>query len=88
MQISFDNQNDIHIFIHVQTILGRKLIVDEMYELMHKVAQLSVSAESEHVRQQSRQVGIDHMAPYDYHMESCDCHVTYYGLACDHVIVM
>lgn len=45
------------ISLDVQTILGRRLIVGEIYELMNKVAELSVTAESEHVRQQSRQVG-------------------------------
>ena len=33
------------------------MIVREIYEVMNKVAELSVTAESEHGRQQSRQVG-------------------------------
>ena len=40
----------------MQAILGRKLVTSEIYELMHKVCELSVKSDSEYIRQQCRQV--------------------------------
>ena len=39
-----------------QAILGRKLVVDDMHKLMYKIAQLSVTSDSDTTRQQCRQV--------------------------------
>ena len=47
---------DVACLLFLQAILGRKLVVGEMYEVMMKVASLSLTSDSEHVRLQSRQV--------------------------------
>lgn len=40
-----------------QAILGRKFVSSEVFELMQSVCQLSITSDSEHTRQQCRQVG-------------------------------
>ena len=42
-----------------QAILSRKLIVPEMHDVMHKIEQLSVTGDFNHVRRQSREVRSD-----------------------------
>ena len=42
----------------VQAILGRKLVVEDIHKLMYKIAQLSVTSDSDTTRQQCRQVPI------------------------------
>lgn len=39
-----------------QAILGRKLLINQIYEIMNKVAQLSIASESENVQLQCRKV--------------------------------
>ena len=41
-----------------QAILGRKFVVQDMHKLMYKIAQLSVTSDSDTTRQQCRQVPI------------------------------
>jgi hypothetical protein len=43
--------------VHLQAILSRKLVVDEVYDIMQKVTNLSLTSDSEHVQLQCRQVG-------------------------------
>ena len=47
----------IHLYC-MQAILGRKLIVEDMHKLMYKIAQLSVTSDSDTTRQHCRQVPI------------------------------
>ena len=46
----------VYIYLTFQAILGRKLVCGEVFELMQKICELSVTSDSEHVRQQCRQV--------------------------------
>jgi len=39
-----------------QAILGRKLLINQIYEIMNKVAQLSITSESDGVQLQCRKV--------------------------------
>ena len=39
-----------------QAILARRFVVEELYDVVHKVAELSITSDSETVRNQSRQV--------------------------------
>ena len=44
--------------ILLQAILSRKLNVPEIHELMKKVEEMSITADSPHVRRECRQVGM------------------------------
>lgn len=44
------------IVLDIQAILGRKLLINQMYEIMNKVSQLSITSESESVQLQCRKV--------------------------------
>lgn len=44
------------IVMDIQAILGRKLLINQMYEIMNKVAHLSITSESENVQLQCRKV--------------------------------
>ncbi len=43
-------------FTLLKAILSRKLVVPEMHDVMQKVQQLSINADSDHVRRQAREV--------------------------------
>ena len=49
------------VYFVLQAILSRKLIVPEMHDVMKKVEQLSVTADSDHVRRQAREVLSKHV---------------------------
>lgn len=55
---------------HVQAILSRKLVVAEIEDVLRKVEQLSITAESAHVRLQCRQVGDTVMSPVVVHTDT------------------
>ena len=46
------------VFVWIQSILGRKFVVDDIHKLMYKIAQLSVTSDSDTTRLQCRQVPI------------------------------
>ena len=53
MALHFQFQSDLS-----QAILGRKFVVQDIHKLMYKVAQLSVTSDSDDTRLQCRQVSI------------------------------
>ncbi|KAL3285278.1 hypothetical protein HHI36_019388 [Cryptolaemus montrouzieri] len=76
-QDMYDYDRQAVAFNLLKTILSRKLIIPEIHEIMGKVAELSITSELEHVRNQAR--GVFHQFLMDYPLgKKLETHVSFY----------
>jgi hypothetical protein len=59
-----DYQRQLTAFPLLRAILGRKLVVEDIHKLMYKIAQLSVTSDSDTTRQQCRQAVVHYIMDY------------------------
>lgn len=64
-------------FTLLKAVIHRKMIAPEMHPVMEKVAMLSITSESEHVRLQSRSVFYSYLMGYPLG-KHLDKHISYY----------
>ncbi|KRT84681.1 HEAT domain-containing protein [Oryctes borbonicus] len=73
----YDHERQAIAFGLLKAILCRKLVTSELFDIMNKVAELSITSELPHVRLQSRNVS--HQFLMDYPLgKRLDKHVTFY----------
>lgn len=72
-----DSERQATAFGLLRAIISRKMIVPEMYDVMHKVAILSVTSELDHVKLQSRQVFFSYLIDYPLGNKLKD-HINFY----------
>lgn len=60
----YDNQKQVSVFNLLKSILSRKLMCDELTDVLGKVMKLSIQANSANVRLQSRQTMLQYILDY------------------------